>query len=60
VTVREQLHLEIETAGMRHAWAKAEVKRGGGTPALTQYVRESLQEWRELTAAMRRRFPKKQ
>jgi hypothetical protein len=48
VTPDEQRLLEIETAKMRHAWATAEVKRGGSTPALETYLAESLQELRPL------------
>jgi hypothetical protein len=48
VTPRPQRLLEIETAKMRYAWAKAEVERGTATPALIRYLEESLQELREL------------
>lgn len=44
MTIRQQLLLEIETAKMRHAWAKAEVKRGEPSPALVKYLAESHQE----------------
>jgi hypothetical protein len=50
VTTRQQLLLEIETAKVRHAWAKAEVKRGEPSPALVKYLEDSLQEWRALKA----------
>ena len=33
---------------MRHAWAKAEVKRGEPSVALIKYLEESLQELRTL------------
>ena len=48
MTVRRQLLLEIETAKLRYAWAKAEVKRGEPSPALVKYIQESLQELRTL------------
>jgi hypothetical protein len=46
VITRQQLLLEIETARMRYAWAKAEVKRGEPSPALVKYLAESHQELR--------------
>jgi hypothetical protein len=48
VTTRQQILLEIETARMRHAWAKAEVKRGEPSVALVKYLQESGQELRTL------------
>ncbi len=48
MTSRQQLLLEIETARLRHAWAKAEVKRGELSVALVKYLAESLQELRAL------------
>jgi hypothetical protein len=54
VTTRQKLLLEIETAKMRHAWAKAEVKRGEPSAALVKYVRESLEELRALRSLMPR------
>jgi hypothetical protein len=48
VTIRQQLLLEVETARMRHAGAKAEVKRGEPSLALVKYLEESLQELRVL------------
>jgi hypothetical protein len=48
VTIRQRLLAEIETARMRHAWAKAEAKRGEPSAALVKYLGESLQELREL------------
>jgi hypothetical protein len=44
MTIRHQLLLEIETARMRHAWAKEEVKRGEPSPALVKYLAESREE----------------
>jgi hypothetical protein len=41
---RQQHLLEIETARMRHAWAKAQIERGQATPALLKYLKDSLQE----------------
>ena len=55
LTRRQQNLLEIETAEIRHAWAKAEVERGGATPTLSKYVEESLDEWRALKATLRER-----
>jgi hypothetical protein len=54
VTVRQQLLLEIETARMRHAWARSEVKRGEPSPALVKYLDESLQELRVLKSLVAR------
>jgi hypothetical protein len=48
VTTRQQLLLEIEAAKMRHAWAKAELKRGNPSAALVKYLDESLEELRVL------------
>jgi hypothetical protein len=48
VTTRQQLLLEIETAKMRLAWAKAEMKRGEPSPALAKYLAGCLQELRAL------------
>ena len=50
VTVHEQKLLEIETARVRHAWATAQVARAGATLALTNYLRESLNELSLLRA----------
>jgi hypothetical protein len=48
MTTRQQLLLKIETARMRHEWAKAEVKRGEPSTALVRYLVDSLQELRVL------------
>lgn len=48
MTTRQKLLLEIETARMRHAWAKEELKTGSPSPALVRYLDESLQELRVL------------
>jgi hypothetical protein len=50
MTPNEQRLLEIETARMRHAWAKAQIEGGGPTPALTKYLKESLDELSLLRA----------
>jgi hypothetical protein len=50
--------LEIETARVRHAWAKAESKRSPGSPALARYVDEALKELRALTVGRKRGRPK--
>lgn len=42
--------LDIETARVRHAWAKAQIKDDGTTPALTKYLKESLEELAVLRA----------
>jgi hypothetical protein len=47
-----QLLLEIETAKIRHEWAKAQTKSGETTPALEKYLEESLNEWQALEAAL--------
>jgi hypothetical protein len=47
---RRQRRLEIETAKARHTWAKKEFERAP-TPALTKYLRESLDELAELRAS---------
>ena len=44
MTFRQQLLLEIETATIRHAWAKEELKRGELSVALVKYLDESLRE----------------
>jgi hypothetical protein len=48
VTPHEQRLLAIETARVRHAWAKAQIKSGGATPALLKYLKESLEELNRL------------
>lgn len=40
----EQQLLGIETARVRHAWARAQIENEGATPALTKYLIESLNE----------------
>ena len=50
LTTEQQRLLEIETARVRHAWAKAELKRAGSSPALKKYLVESREEWRALSA----------
>jgi hypothetical protein len=42
--------LDIETARVRHAWAKAQIIGDGATPALTKYLKESLDELAALKA----------
>ncbi len=44
MTTHELRLLDIETARVRHAWAKAQIKDDGTTPALTRYLKESLDE----------------
>ena len=44
MTPREQRLLAIETARVRHAWAKAQIESAGATPALIKYLKESLNE----------------
>jgi len=41
---RQQRLLEIETARIRHAWAKAQLDRGDSTPALVKYLEASSGE----------------
>src|SRR5687768_4623940 len=49
LTSEQQLRLEIETARVRHSWAKEELKRAGSSPALERYAQvESHVEWRAL------------
>lgn len=50
ITPREERLLEIETARVRHAWAKAQIEAAGPTPALTKYLKESLDELAVLRA----------
>jgi hypothetical protein len=50
MTGHEQRLLEIETARVRHAWAKAQIRGDGATPALTKYLIESLNELAVLRA----------
>lgn len=44
MTPREQRLLAIETARVRHAWAKAQIESAGATPALIKSLKESLNE----------------
>jgi hypothetical protein len=44
VTPHEQRLLEVETARVRHAWAKAQIESQGATPALLNYLKASLEE----------------
>jgi hypothetical protein len=46
----EQRLLDIETARVRHAWAKAQIVGDGETPALLKYLKESLDELDALKA----------
>jgi hypothetical protein len=48
---RQQRLLEIETARMRHAWAKAQLKRGDSTHALMKYLEDSSSELAALRTA---------
>jgi hypothetical protein len=50
--------LEIETARVRHAWARGESKRNPGSPALARYVAETLKELHALTAERKPGRPK--
>ena len=50
MTLHEERLLEIETARVRHAWAKAQIESAGATPALTKYLSESLKELGVLRA----------
>jgi hypothetical protein len=59
MTTRQQLLIEIETARLRHAWAKAEVKRGEPSPALVKYLQESLVELRTLKTLVTARRAKR-
>jgi hypothetical protein len=55
MTIRQQLLLEIETAKMRHAWAKAEVTRGEPSAALVTYLAEAHRELRSLRSLVARK-----
>lgn len=46
----EQRLLAIETARVRHAWAKAQILSDGETPALIRYLKDSLDELAVLKA----------
>ena len=48
---RQQRLLEIETARMRYAWAKAQLDRGDPTPALVKYLEDSSSELAALKIA---------
>ena len=48
---RQQRLLDIETARMRHAWAKAQFERGDATPSLVKYLRECASELAALRAS---------
>jgi len=50
ITPREERLLEIETARVCHAWAKAQIAQDGTTPALTLYLKQSLDELGVLRA----------
>ena len=50
MTPHEARLLGIETARVRHAWAKAQVETAGVTPALAKYIKESLDELAVLKA----------
>jgi hypothetical protein len=50
MTPHELRLLEIETARMRHAWAKGQVENAGPTPALEKYLNESGNEFGLLKA----------
>jgi hypothetical protein len=50
MTPHERRLLEIETARVRHGWAKAQVENVGATPALANYLKESLNELGQLKA----------
>ena len=50
MTSHEQRLLAIETATVRHAWAKAQIVGDGETPALTKYLKEPLDELAVLKA----------
>ena len=50
MTMHELRLLEIETARVRHSWAKTQIESAGATPALTNYLRESLNELGVLRA----------
>jgi hypothetical protein len=41
---RDQLLLDIDGARTRHAWAAAEMRKTGSTPALMTFVAEAHQE----------------
>jgi hypothetical protein len=43
--------LAIETAKVRHAWAKSQIVHGESTPALLRYLKDSLDELALLKAA---------
>jgi hypothetical protein len=42
--------LQIETARVRHAWAKSQVANGEATPALLKYLKAPLEELAALKA----------
>jgi|KBSMisStandDraft_5_1062788.scaffolds.fasta_scaffold5228344_1 hypothetical protein len=42
--------LDVETARVRHAWAKAQILSDGETPALLKYLKESFDELAMLKA----------
>jgi len=44
LTPHEQRLLEVETARVRHAWAKAQIESHGAAPALLNYLKASLEE----------------
>ena len=50
LTARQERLLEIETARVRHAWAKAQFELGAPTPSLIKYLHGTLNELAALRA----------
>jgi hypothetical protein len=55
MAVRRTLLLRIETARVRHAWAKAQLTQSRSASALAKYVEESLNELQDLRSMVRQR-----
>jgi hypothetical protein len=55
----EQKGSEIERAQLRYKWAVEETERGGSSPALAQYLIESLAELRKLESIKTKATPRK-
>jgi hypothetical protein len=55
VSPYERRLLNIETARVRHAWAKDQITSGGTTPALLKYLQQSLAELAALKANHQKR-----
>jgi hypothetical protein len=49
----QQARMDLKTATLHHKWAVAEAKRGGTTPALAKFIKETCKECRIQTARLK-------